>query len=292
MSESNITKLPVVLEMAENYKLTGPSLVHTFKQIAAEGKIKDTELLGCLMVAKEHALNPLTKEIYFMKTKSGQIQPIVSVDGWIKKCNSHPEFDGMEFSDTVDDKGKLISITCSIYRKDRQRPTTVTEYMEECKGNTGPWKSHPSRMLRHRALIQCARIAFGFAGVMDPDEFKTWQETVDVTPEPTFEEIEQEMFEEPVAEVEDIEPENVDIEEWLASNGGAIQVGDKLMKVDDIIVQIQEEMAICADDESLSEVLEQWDETIQKLPDRASGQVELALDAARERIEQAQEEAA
>ena len=34
----------------------------------------------------------------------------------------------------------------------------------------GPWQSHTKRMLRHKALIQGARIAFGFAGIYDEDE--------------------------------------------------------------------------------------------------------------------------
>jgi phage recombination protein Bet len=290
---SNIEKLPVVLEMAEQYKLTGPSLVHTFKQVAAEGKIKDTELLSCLMVAKEHKLNPLTKEIYFMKTKAGAIQPIVSVDGWIKKCNSHPEFDGMEFSDTVDDEGKLVSITCKIYRKDRGRPTVVTEYMEECKGNTGPWKSHPSRMLRHRALIQCARIAFGFSGVMDPDEFKTWQDGIkDVTPAtdaPSFDEIEAEMTAEP--EVEDVEGKTIDLEEYLADHGGVLEVDGSMVTFDVAVSHIEQEVAICADLESLNEVLEQWDHVIQRLPRKQSEEVEGLFENAKTRIEQGEEAA-
>ena len=42
--------------------------------------------------------------------------------------------------------------------------------MDECARNTDPWKSHPRRMLRHKATIQAARIAFGFAGIYDEDE--------------------------------------------------------------------------------------------------------------------------
>ena len=33
-----------------------------------------------------------------------------------------------------------------------------------------PWDTHPNRMHRHKTLIQCARIAFGFAGIYDEDE--------------------------------------------------------------------------------------------------------------------------
>jgi hypothetical protein len=42
--------------------------------------------------------------------------------------------------------------------------------MKECKRDVGPWKTHPKRMLRHKALIQCARLAFGFVGIYDQDE--------------------------------------------------------------------------------------------------------------------------
>lgn len=43
--------------------------------------------------------------------------------------------------------------------------------MSECRrANVGPWASHPRRMLRHKAMIQCARLAFGFGGIYDQDE--------------------------------------------------------------------------------------------------------------------------
>src|SRR3546814_8305592 len=61
------------------------------------------------------------------------------------------------------------SCTCIIYRKDRAHPTEVTEFMSECKRGTQPWQSHPRRMLRHKAPIQRARLAFGFGGIYDQD---------------------------------------------------------------------------------------------------------------------------
>jgi hypothetical protein len=42
--------------------------------------------------------------------------------------------------------------------------------MYEAHTNQGAWLSHPRRMLRHKAMIQCARICFGLSGVYDPDE--------------------------------------------------------------------------------------------------------------------------
>jgi phage recombination protein Bet len=170
-----IASIPAIMEMAERYKMAPKAFVYTFRTVAMPQPHSDAEFVSCCLVAHAHGLNPLTKELYFMKTKGGGIQAIVSVDGWAKKCNEHPEFDGMEFVDVHDDKGSLISTTCIIYRKDRKHPVKVTEYLDECEKGGPVWKTHPRRMLRHRALTQAARYAFGFAGIMDYDEFDQWQ---------------------------------------------------------------------------------------------------------------------
>lgn len=133
------------------------------------------EFVTFLAIASEYRLNPLTKEIYAFSNR-GTIQPIVSIDGWLKIINQHPQFDGMEFVDMADG-GDLVSVTCKIYRKDRSRPTEVTEYMGECKGVSEPWKKWPARMLRHKATIQAARYAFGLSGIVDPDEAERIQDT-------------------------------------------------------------------------------------------------------------------
>lgn len=122
-----------------------------------------------LLVAREHKLNPFTKEIFAFPAK-GAIQAVVSVDGWMKLINSHPDFDGMSFKDTLDTAGGLVSVTCCMYRKGRSHPVEVTEYMSECRRNTDTWRQWPARMLRHKAAIQAARYAFSFAGIMEPDE--------------------------------------------------------------------------------------------------------------------------
>ena len=78
-----------------------------------------------------------------------------------------------------------------IYRKDRKFPVTVSESMAECFRATDPWKTHPARMLRHKAIIQAARIAFGFTGIYDPDEADAIREVhmgpAEVVPKPVYE---------------------------------------------------------------------------------------------------------
>jgi hypothetical protein len=56
--------------------------------------------------------------------------------------------------------------------------------MAECLRNTEPWQSHPQRMLRHKAFIQGARMAFGFSGIYDEDEARQIiiREEKDITP--------------------------------------------------------------------------------------------------------------
>lgn len=182
-SADTIASMPAIMKLAEHYELAPTHFLQTVRKIAMPSTHTNEELVACCLVAREHGLNPLTKEIYFMKTRGGSIQPIVSVDGWARKCNEHPQFDGMKFTYELDGNGGPISATCIIYRKDRKHPTEATEFLDECTGGGGPvWKSHPKRMLRHRALTQAARYAFGFAGVMDRDEFDQWQAMRDVTP--------------------------------------------------------------------------------------------------------------
>lgn len=167
---------PAITDLARHYGVSAAAFVFTFRSVAMPKDHSEAEFISCCLVAKEHGLNPLTKELYFMRTRAGAIQPIVSVDGWMRKLNEHPQFDGIEFTDVNDDKGRPVAVTCTVYRKDRLRPTKVTEHLDECeKSGNAIWKSHPRRMLRHRALTQAARYAVGFSGVMDADEFQQWQ---------------------------------------------------------------------------------------------------------------------
>jgi hypothetical protein len=61
-------------------------------------------------------------------------------------------------------------IDCTLHRWDRRVPTTVREYFVEVRGASQAWITHPRRMLRHKAMVQCARMAFGLVGVFDHDE--------------------------------------------------------------------------------------------------------------------------
>lgn len=165
------SKLATRLDMGD-----GTGLIETLKATAFKGQVSDAQMTALMVVANQYGLNPWTKEIYAFPDKNNGIVPVVGVDGWSRIINSHPQFDGMDFEQDAE------SCTCIIFRKDRGHPIRVTEWMAECRrANVGPWASHPKRMLRHKAMIQCARLAFGYGGIYDQDEAERIVESIDAT---------------------------------------------------------------------------------------------------------------
>lgn len=185
-----MSKTSLVARFAETYSLEAgkvlPILASTaFKQ--RDGQAPSNEQMAALLiVADQYKLNPFTREIYAFPDKQNGIVPVVGVDGWLRIINSHPMFNGMDYRYSE----KLIRpagadsdchewVECVIHRKDREHPMVVREYLDEVyrapfNGKSGPvkgpWQTHPKRFLRHKATIQAARVAFGFAGIYDQDE--------------------------------------------------------------------------------------------------------------------------
>jgi phage recombination protein Bet len=170
-------KTSLLAKFASRYDVEPQKMLATLKATVFKGDISNEQMIALLAVADQHGLNPFLKEIYAFPDKGG-IVPVVGVDGWSRILNEQPQFDGIEF---VQDDEKCTAI---IHRKDRSHPVKVTEYLAECKRETAPWKSHPRRMLRHKAMIQAARLAFGFTGIYDPDEAERIRESrvIDITP--------------------------------------------------------------------------------------------------------------
>lgn len=176
-----ITKPSLVHKFAEKYSVDESKFLDTLKATAFKQKegvqISNEQMTMLLVVADQYGLNPFTKEIYAYPDK-GAIVAVVSVDGWTRIINENAQMDGVEFAyspETLTHKSKLAHewIDCIITRKDRSKPIIVREYFDEVVRTASfptPWDTHPKRMHRHKALIQGARIAFGFAGIYDQDE--------------------------------------------------------------------------------------------------------------------------
>lgn len=246
-----IDNKPKLIEnMAQYYGMDTTVFKDTVKKTCMPANPSNEDFAAFLLVANKYKLNPLTKEIYAFPKRGGGIQPIVGVDGWLKLINTNSACDGMEFEDAHDDEGNLTAITCRIYRKDRGHPTEVTEYMNECRLNSEPWKKWPARMLRHKAAIQCARYAFGFADIIDPDEadrtsaVKTTVADNLIAPPPPVEVDEQDF--------EDNSPKPENSSEFYEKLEAKIQQATTIEDVEQIWAD-EDVDRICADDEGVAE---------------------------------------
>lgn len=198
LAPTTVAPVSLLAKIASRYSVDANKLMSTLKatafrqQKADAPPITDEQMMALLIVADQYKLNPFTKEIYAYPDKQNGIVPVVSVDGWTRIVNDHEQYDGVEFEygPTVPPnthKGQELSahesVTVRIYRKDRTHPIALTEYLDEVyrppfegKGQNGPytvkgpWQTHTKRLHRHKAWIQCARLAFGFAGIYDEDE--------------------------------------------------------------------------------------------------------------------------
>lgn len=167
------TKPSALGAMAKRLNVETDKLMNTLQSTCFKGASPE-QMLALVVVANEYGLNPFLKEIYAFPAKGGGIVPVVGVDGWVKMVNRSDAFDGVEFDFAEDSEGFPIACTCTLYLKNRTRPVKITEYFSECARKTEPWENMPRRMLRHKALIQAARVGFGFSGIQDEDEAKDY----------------------------------------------------------------------------------------------------------------------
>ena len=131
------------------------------------------DLERLLLAAEVNGLSPTGREI-FLVPNGGVLEPatvVVGVDGWSRIINTHKQFAGMRFKESDELVDGVPSWTeCTMYRWDRRVPTSVREYLVEVRGVSAGWITHPRRMLRHKAMVQCARLTFGLIGIYDADE--------------------------------------------------------------------------------------------------------------------------
>ncbi len=162
-------------QLAARLSVTPQVLQDTLKATAFKTCATNEQFVAAVMVANTYRLNPILKEMTVFPSKHGGVIPIVMIDGFISMVNRQKDFDGVDLVENEGEGGDsgtdIESVTATFYLKSKTHPVIVTEYMKECyNGSKDPWKKWPRRMLRHKAYIQGARIAFGFSGVYDPDE--------------------------------------------------------------------------------------------------------------------------
>ena len=143
-----------------------------------------SDLERLIITANAYRLNPLSREISMLKSHIDQPAIIVvGVDGWSKIMNAHAQFAGVQFLESGERSQDIPNwMECEIYRHDRVVPLRVREYFDEVRNDHPSWITHPRRMLRHKCMVQCARIAFGLSDIYDPDEALRVEQAIERKP--------------------------------------------------------------------------------------------------------------
>jgi hypothetical protein len=168
--------LPIFKRSVERSGMSPESFVQalTTNPLSSLVTWSQVDLETLLLAAERHGLDPLGKDMYLLREGDSYDEPaivVLGVDGWSRILNKHKKFAGMQFKESEELlDGVPRWIECTLHRWDRRVPTTVREYFDEVRGSSTPWLTHPRRLLRHKALVQCARLAFGLVGIYDHDE--------------------------------------------------------------------------------------------------------------------------
>lgn len=115
-----------------------------------------------LLLSKRYGLNPLFHQIAIEYDANQGWHAYIPIDGWIELIWRQKTLTGIAFKEgPASNQGLPVWMQCSIYRSDLRRPITVREYLAEVQTTHPIWVQMPHRMLRHKVLQQCARLAFG-----------------------------------------------------------------------------------------------------------------------------------
>lgn len=182
-SPSTASNGGLVAKLANRFGVAVPNFYKALMSVAfpSDQKISPEEMLALLVVCDQYLLNPFLKQIYAFKSGT-RVVPLVGIDGWMSIILRHPDYKGIKIE--MSEKTIKIDSTeipawcdCTILNRRLDMPVTMREYADEAFVRTSPvWKSHPKRMLRNRAIVQCARIAFGLGGISFVDnEANPWE---------------------------------------------------------------------------------------------------------------------
>lgn len=171
----NLTNKETYLELIQ--KTIAPNASHS-------------ELSTFLYLGKEYNLDPLKKEIYFIKY-GGKASILISRDGYLKIANENPQFNGLESeavyvgdkvtkrkdgsllieygeAHMIFDKSKLIGAFCNVFRKDRDQAVSVFVNIKEYYKKSNIWDQYTSTMIIKVAESSALKKAFSI-NVPDPE---------------------------------------------------------------------------------------------------------------------------
>lgn len=156
------------------------------KTIAPGASNEELELF--LYTAAQYNLDPLMKEIYFLKV-SGKYSPIVARDGYAKIAKQNPNYDGydsMVVRENDDfkmdagegevhhifghNRGKITGAWARARYKGRPTVVKWAEFSEYRKRNSNAWDNYPTAMIQKVAETMALRAQFDITGTSSASE--------------------------------------------------------------------------------------------------------------------------
>lgn len=150
-----------------------PSMV---KKFLANGNnnITTQEIVMFINLCKYQHLNPFLNEAYIVKYKTNPAQLITSKEAFMKRAESHPQYNGfragcivLRNNEIVYTNGafilstdKLLGGWAEVSRKDRDIPVRVELSMKEFSKNQSTWRTMPATMIRKTAIVNALRETF------------------------------------------------------------------------------------------------------------------------------------
>lgn len=148
----------------------------TVKQYLSNGNenISTQEIVMFINLCKYQHLNPFLNEAYIVKYKTNPAQLITSKEAFMKRAESHPQYNGFKAGCIVLrnneivytngafilDTDKLLGGWAEVSRKDRDIPVRVELSMKEFSKNQSTWRTMPATMIRKTAIVNALRETF------------------------------------------------------------------------------------------------------------------------------------
>lgn len=158
-------------ELATNDLLFAPENItkETIKKYLCK-LANDQELMMGLQICKEFKLNPLKREVYFIKYGEEPMQVVLGYEVYTKRADRTGKYAGLRTwtEGKVDDKTLkgCVEITVKGWEKPLYHEVEYVEYVQYKKDGTVNkfWKTKPKTMIKKVAISQGFKLAF-------PDEF-------------------------------------------------------------------------------------------------------------------------
>lgn len=163
--------------------------IAVIKKTVAKG-VTNTELAFFLQVCQANELNPFLKEAWCYKDNKENLIVFAGRDGFLKKAQENPAFNGIRSSEVrakdvfkidiannkiehefgIGDRGEIVGAFAIAFRKNGE-PTI--EYVDFARYNKGynTWKSHPEEMIKKVAEIHALKKGFGLSGLQAEEDF-------------------------------------------------------------------------------------------------------------------------